>query len=906
MMRWSGTWRVAAVLLITSGAASAQSGQTATLTGSVTDTSGAVLPGVSVTAASPHHIGGPQGATTDVRGQYRLTGLTPGSYDLTVSLSGFNTVQRANVRLTPGFIATVDFTLVVADVTQTVVVGAASPTVDVRSSALPTVLGVELLENLPTGKDIADLLNLVPGVANNAAFGAARWANVVTLDGVSGNEPGWGTPFVVPNLNWMEQIQVVSLGATAEHGEFTGARLNALVRSGSNRFSGLGEYWTTRPGWVGNNRGTLSPTLAARFKPLQILERWDASAQMGGPIKQDRLWFFAGLERVERRERWASFADMPRTPDEPVYSRQQSKALLKLTAVTTPSIRLQGFYEHDNSTTTGLFASPLTRPEALGRGTNPQRVWNVHASWTVSAATFVEARHAGHKSGYATDPVPPGTREGPPPRWDAGTNVYSSNAIQYDYGRYRPLTFAANVTHYLTGMLGRSHDFKAGVEYENSTLSSGLGYPGGQLYADFFGVPTQVYFWDGAVYRPRQTRNTFYVQDAWQMNSRLTLNPGLRVGNNRGQVPTHGHALTTRTISPRIGVAWDVDAQHRTVVRAHYGRYHDAFVTSFYDFLDPLSQSTFIVANVVGPDQFQELSRSDASRRSSIDPRLRHSYAAETLVGVERELFAEWSLKAQYVRHDFEDTIAFTDPTSIYEAVSRIDPGRDGRVGTADDAGSFTVYNSVDPSRASLVLTNPSEAFRYYQALQVIGTKRYSHNWQMQASYTWSRTYGNLHNTIFSNAANNAAGPGGTFSNPNRAINATSRTPNDVPHELKAFGTYRAPWLGGFNVSAVYRYFSGRPYGRLVPAAGLRQGFQQIRVEPIGTHRAAAVNTVDVRVEKTIPFGRGRRVGLYADVLNAGNHGVPLAVNEQSGVNYGLPGGWLEPRSLRVALRVSF
>lgn len=906
-MAWSRIALVAALCLATSAPLSGQGRQTGTLTGVVTDSSGAALPGTSVAAASPQRIGDPEVATTDMRGEYRLTGLAPGTYDLTVSLNGFKTVRRTDVRLAPGFIATLDFALVVADVTETVMVGAGSPTVDVKSSAVPTVIGLELLENLPTSKDIADLINLVPGIVNDAAFGAARRSNVVSLDGASANEPGWGTPFVVPNLNWMEQIQVVSLGASAEHGEFTGARINAIVRSGSNRFSGLGEYWTTQPGWVGNNRGSLQPNLQARFKPLQILERWDASAQVGGPIRRDHLWFFAGTERVQRRERWASFAQVPRTPAEPVYSLRQAKSLVKLTAAPAPPVRLHGFYEHDHSTATGLFAGPLTRDDALARRTNPQRVWNAQAAWTVSATTLVEARHAGHRSGYATDPVPPANREGPAPRWDTGTGVYSANVIQYDYGRYRPLSFGGTVTHYLTGVLGRSHDLRGGIEHEASTLFSGTGYPGGRFYRDLFGEPIQVDFWDGAEYRPRQNRTTIYLQDTWQMSDRVTLNPGVRLGVNRGYVPTRGHVLTTRTTSPRIGVAWDLDAQHRTVVRAHYGRYHDQFVTSFYDFLDPLSQAAYVVASIVGPDRLQELSRSDASRRSSIDPRLRHSYAAEALVGIERELFSDVSLKAQYVRRDFDDTIAFTDPTSAYETISRADPGPDGRSGTADDVGPFTVYNSIDTSRATQFLTNPPDAFRSHQAWQVVGTKRYSHHWQMQASYTWARTYGNIHNTALSNAANNTTGSGGTFSNPNRLINATSRTVLDVPHEWKVLASYRAPWFGGMHVGAVYRYFSGRAFGRVVQVPGLRQGVQAIRVEPVGARRLAAMNTLDVRVEKTFPFGRsGRRAGIYADLLNAGNQGVPLNVTEQSGPNFGVPNGWLEPRSLRVAVRVSF
>ena len=905
--RWGRTALVSTLVMGAAAPIAAQGRQTAALIGTVTDASGGVLSGAVITAASPTHIGGPQVATTDARGQYRLTALTPGAYELAVALGEFKNVRRSGVLLSPGFTSTIDFRLTLGDVSQTVVVHAPSPTVDVKSSAVPAVLNHELLQNLPANKNVADLVNLAPGIVNDVAFGAARRSNPVSLDGVSANEPGWGTPFVTPNLNWLEQIQVVSLGASAEHGEFTGARVNAIVQSGSNRFTGLGEYWTTQPGWVGNNRGSLKPDLQKRFKPLQILERWDASAQLGGPFLRDHLWFFAGVEHVRRRDRWASFADVPRTSNEPVSSLRQTKSIAKVTAAPAPSLRLEGFYEHDESTTSGLFAGPLTRPEALGIGTNPQRMWNAHLAWAVSDRTLVDIRHGGHRSGYTTDPVPPGARSGPAPHFDAGTGVLSGNASQYDYARYQPLTFTGEVTHYLTSMLGRSHDLKGGIEHEASSLLNGFGYPGGRLYTDLFGEPMQVDLWDGALYRPSQHRTTLYAQDTWRVNDRVTLNPGVRFGVYRGYVPTKGHVITMTTVSPRAGLAWDLGAGHQTVVRAHYGRYHDQFVTSFYDFLDPLSQTPYIVASVIGPEQYQELYRSGAASSSSIDRQLRHSYVAEALVGVEHELFADFSIKVQVVRRDFENTVAFTDPTSVYETVLRPDPGPDARMGTADDAGSITVYNNTDPSRASRLLTNPNEAFRNHQALQLIGTKRYSRNWQMQASYTWARTHGTVNNVNFSNAANNSTGANGFFINPNRRINTTGRTALDVPHEFKVLGSYRAPWWVGATVSGVYRYHSGRAWSRQIRVTGLRQGVEFVRVEPFGTRRLPAVNMLDLRVEKTFRVGRAnRRLGVYVDALNVWNQGVALFVSESSGPEFGIPTAWLEPRSVRGAIRVWF
>jgi hypothetical protein len=349
-----------------------------------------------------------------------------------------------------------------------------------------------------------------------------------------------------------------------------------------------------------------------------------------------------------------------------------------------------------------------------------------------------------------------------------------------------------------------------------------------------------------------------------------------------------------------------VTGDHRTVLRAHYGRYHDEMVTSFYDFLDPLSQAPTIVAQVTGPDQFTEITRFGSTASAKIGPDITYSYRRAYLAAVERQLPWGMSAKAQYIAHDFKESIGFIDTGSVWQPVQRIDPGEDGLLGTADDGGPMTVFLNTDQSTAGLLLTNPTGAYRRYRAAQFVVSKRSSHALHFQASYTWSRTVGSYNNAFSSNAANSDLGTNGAFVNPNRLLNAEGRTPQDFTHELKVLGTYRlAPW-GGLNLSGIYRYQSGRPWARAA-SFDAQTLVSQIFVEPRATRSLPAVNTLDLRVEKTWhPSPKLGTFGVFADVFNVNNQGLALVITNTSGANFGVPARWSEPRTLRAGVRVMF
>lgn len=914
-MTWKRVVSVVACVCAIAGKAApllAQAVQTSALTGTVKDTTGSVLPGVTVNVSSPQQVGGVQTSISDAQGAYRFPALHPGTYDMEVVLTGFKTVKQSGIQLVVGTTATIDLTLSVASVSETVQVLGESPVVDVKSSASPTQITTAMLENLPTGRFQPDIINLTPGVTGNVAFGGAQSSNALLMDGVDVSDPEAGTPWSFFNYNWVEQVQVVSLGANAEYGGFTGVAANSVIRSGSNKFSGLGEYLTENKRWLADNTTALSAALRTTFTPREINTYWDSTVQIGGPLKKDKLFFFTGFQYFKREDRPAGFSGDFATEKDPRF-------LGKLTLAASPNIRVEGFIETDKYNITGRGADvkhPTTDVTYLEP--SPEVNWNGQVTWTIDSKTMLNVRNGGYWGYFPLDPTPPASRSGPFPHFDGLSQIHTQNVVTYgQFDRLRNVT-AATLTRYADNFAGKSHEFKFGAEFEHSKIRNESGYPGGRYYYDY-GGPYLVYLWDGYITHATATRTSLYAQDTWTVTDRVTVNAGLRLDVNRGSVPTAGGAdstvLANHALAPRIGAAFDVGGDHKTVLRANYGRYYDALFGGQFEFMDLTQQSTHITAEVLSPGVFQELTRRTPATNLGIDPNIKQSYVDQFLVGIERQLIPELSLTAQYIRRNFRDFMGFVDTGSIYTQTTKPDPGPDNRLGNADDGPAVTVFNLTNPGHVFDLFTNPPNAFRDYDGFQLIAAKRYSNNWQASISYTWSHARGTVDNRGGTNAGGGGTqglGQTGGFTDPNHTININGDMRFDPTNAIKLDGTYRVPAFGGFNISAVYRYNTGLSWGRTASIRGLAQGNETVRIEPIGTRRTDAINNVDFRAEKTFPLGSaGRRAGVFLDIFNLNNQGVIDATNrsgviESSGSTFGQPNVWISPRLARLGVRLTF
>jgi hypothetical protein len=868
------------------------------LTGTVTDASGAVLPGVTVTLESPDVVGGAQSVTTTLNGVYRFADLPPGTYTLRAELTGFQRIDRTGIRLLFATTSIIDFRLTIANVTDVVTVSGDAPAVDVSTAAITTKVDESMLQHLPlmSNKRTAfEVFQLSPGINSRSAYGGARDANNLLVDGVSATHPErQGTNASVVNTNWMQEVQVVALGANAEYGDFTGAAANFVMRSGSNNFSGLFEYVTMRPSWKGDNTGGLPADLRTRFTASKLKTYWDLTAQAGGPVKEDRLFFFAGYQYFKNEEQLAGAPG--------VTSQTWPRGIGKLTWAASKNLKVEAMLSSAKSTSFGG-GSPTSTIDVAGTTNQPNHIWNARATWTFGRTTLLELKHGGLYYKQDIKPREPNTKAGPPPHRDTFTGISSVNSAQYRLQIGKRYTAAATLTRHLDTVLGVAHELKFGVEYERLNFLEESGFPGGLSFLDFNGAPNLVTIWNGNTVNGIGDRTTVFAQDDWKITNAITVQPGLRVAFNDGHVPDRGDVFATTAVAVRLGIAWDVAKDHKTVVRAHYGRFHEPLASAQFHFMNTAGISRQMTARVLGPDNYQIINPGTPPGNFAIDEDISQAYMDQYTVGVERELFPAFSLKIQYIRRDFNDLFAFADTGSRFTPIDMRDAGPDGVGGNADDGDVFTLGNLANPGESFLVYTNPDDAYRRYNGVQFIGQKRFSNRWQVLAAYTWSRTEGTVNNNVTDNTT------AGTFSDPNAAINRKGRNTYDIPHDVSLRGTYHAPLLGGFTLSGVYRYVTGAAWARTSQFRGLRQGNVNVMVEPRGARRIDAVNRLDFRVEKDIPLGRpGRIASVYVDIFNVANQGVIEndRVTAASGPNLGLPLNFVEARAAQVAVRLRF
>ncbi len=423
-------------------------------------------------------------------------------------------------------------------------------------------------------------------------------------------------------------------------------------------------------------------------------------------------------------------------------------------------------------------------------------------------------------------------------------------------------------------------------------------------------VPYAAEYWAGDESSASTRRLSAFVQDAWSLPGRLTLSAGLRVDVNRGSVPRISNVFSTTPVSPRIGLAWDVRGDHRTVARAHYGRYHDTIFSSRIAQADVSGITPYTWALYVDGELVPQVTNPPPAFRVADD--LEHSGVDQYVFGVDHELPGRVVVTAQGIVRRFDAFLGLIDEGLTYTPVERRDPGPDGRLGTADDGDLLQVFALTNPGNRQLVYANPDGAYNRYAAAQLVARRPFRGFWQMQASYTWSRNEGTVGNRWHVNAARFDLGSPGRFVNPNAFINADGRATFDPTHEAKVLGTVRLPWFGGANLSGVYRHTTGNAWGRRARITGLPQGQEPIRIEPQGVRRAEAINRLDVRAEKTFRLGgAGRTIGIFLEGFNVTNQGVADSDTGQpyvefSGATFGQPQTWVSPRLLRAAVRYTF
>jgi hypothetical protein len=906
--------------------------------GTVKDEQGGVLPGVTITLTGKT---GSRTATTDASGAYRFPAVEPGTYEVRAELSGFQPRKEGNVAVSIGRQLEYDFVLKVTGLTENVEVVAESPVVDTASAETSNTLSQDLLFNMPLGRFAPSLLDYAPGINSGAAFGSGASngggsvGSALLIDGVETRDPEAGTAWSFINYNTIEEVQVQGLGAPAEYGAFTGAIVNSVTRSGGNRFTGLFDTYYTKSGLSSDNRSTEVRAANPTLEPSEIKSYLDWTAQLGGPIVKDKLFFFASLQRYHQ----TSDPNGPRQN----YDDLQHRGNFKITWQPTPSDNVMAYMEADDYNIRGRagFDSTIESDAQTVNEDAPELIWNVQWRHLFGTKTFLEAKYLGWWGYYYLDPETAGARF-----YDGTTNSVRGSSGNYYYADRGRNEAHLALSHYAEAF--GQHNLKFGVQIERSKVRSRYGYPTGFNYYDLSSAyPSGQYsaYSYGYDYDGRNHRESFYAQDSWKPTERLTINAGVRLDLMSGNSASGDKLYDTTNLAPRIGVAFDLTGDQRTVLKGSYSQYYEALFSSYYERALVGGRQDLVSCTYDGesndpgcPAGFYEWDRVPYSVPFRIDPDIKHPRVDEWTVGFERALTKDFRLSATGIWRENKNivdavypdarwtplTLPIPDgplkgqPLGLYSWTNRTSAWENGYITNVDGS------QYVSPTGQVVATAN---AYRRYKALMFVLSKRLSDRWQAQASYVLSKTDGTLDNRGI--GAN--AGFSHQWETPNLAVvNADGPASYDMRHEVKLFATYQIPRIE-VGINGYYRYFSGYPYGPIANFSGAARRALGLGSSPSAWRRPLAAargygqydsqSLLDLRLEKIFKIGQSDRIAVYMDVNNLFNSGVitrvvtrldgsTVGTTECDGsyceVPYDGPVSILEPRQVTFGLRWSF
>jgi hypothetical protein len=932
-------------------------GNPAGISGVVTDNSGAILPGVTITATSPALQVPSVTSVSDERGEYRLSPLPIGTYTVLFELPGFQNVRREGIRLTIGFNARVDSEMNVGAVSETITVSGASPLVDTKSTATSTELTREQLEVLPSSRDgFHAFMNQVPGVRTNLDIGSSGLGDTVQfrvygqigspwqmLEGVLTSSPdasaGRGSHI---DFNAIDGTRVQTVGANAEMPR-RGLLVDSIIKSGGNDFHGNAVAYGSSPKLEGNNIDDALKAAGIRLAKLDTIR--DFSANMGGRIIRNKLWFFGGgrIEKVAREILDAYDADG--TPV--VNPKRDPYWFVKGSYQASAANRLTGVYHWTDDYEMRGATKFAPRESMLEKDT---WVKVRKGEWqAVRGNSLVASVQYGRWDFYG---VKDGVTPGKIATTDIATlfvtgNVFADNGSREDLGRHHT---KGVVSWYKPDLLGGNHEFKAGVDHLWSWFDGALVTPeGGLAYQLNFnnGVPFQLRTMNAPLASLNHSNYLgVYGQDSWTLARRLTLNLGLRVEHDAAYAPQQcreagpfaaaqcwdeNRLVTFNSLAPRAHVAFDITGDGKAVIKGGYGRFNqlrelkpditninpNVLATTTWDWHDNNGNKLYEPGEVNldpnGPD-FRSIA---GTALGVVNPNEKQPKTDEFSVTFERELIANTAMRVTglYSRNFNVYGLSEISREGQYTIpVTNLDPGPDGRLGTADDTGRSITYYDYPTSLGSaafsktMVINDPALDSKY-KTFEIAANKRPSNNWQLGASYT--TTWLNIPVTCAESGAALGLFVSRCLTNPNVAFNSANNTRE---WQVKLSGAYNLPY--GILASANYDIRSGVPQARQVLLTGGRSIRSIVlNVDPIGSIALPTTDVLDVRVAKKVRLGASRSVELRGDVYNALNKGTVTsrdgaagvtARTLQSGPNYLRPASILFPRILQVGVTFTY
>lgn len=935
----------ALALSFAAASTSAQDAASATVQGRVTDESGGAIPGVTISVTSPA-LQVPQSTVTDAGGNYRVVNLPVGAYRVTYELTGFQTSVREDLRLSVGFVAKVDIVLKIGSLNETVTVSGESPVVDVANTSASTNFPVETLESLPKGRGLFDLIPMASGVSIAAApdVGDSNLANrsnistygvvaqpTILVEGINIQTGSQFSSAVYFDYFAFDEVQIKAAGNDAEVSA-AGVSMTAVVKSGGNDFHGTYATAYEAP-WMQSSN--ITPELRAQglnqTDPLK--KYYDAAGDLGGRLIRDKLWFYAQASRQRLATGRLGFAEAPgadgrflTADDVPgTYDSYLNNTALKLSYQLSKNNKFMAVHQYGLKLQPQMGAGRLTPLEATQNYRDPTGVWKGQYQASPNNKVLVDVNYGW--GGYFADykdqdfsniPGNPSKRES-----TTGLNTGPHAApTQRPRDRYQgtgSLSFFPAGTY-----LGGRHQLKVGTQL--TWESAGTGFIE-KLSGDYQlqytnNVPNQIAIYNYPIV-PDNHMNTqaFYAKDTWSYD-RVTLNLGVRwdrmlsflpdqtkeAGQFSSATTFQGRDILTWTrFTPRVGVAWDVRGNGRTVVKTTYGSYNYAMGDDYAQAFNPaaLTTTTYrwrdlnnngnydpneVDFSLSGPDF---VSITGASNQI-LDQDLKQPITFEYTANIQRELMRNTALGMTYVHKRVQDqfnTYNVLRPYNLYTvSVPRQDPGPDRIVGTADDGPLLNLFDYPTAYRGAAFVGNkdttvPDGRDDFYHSIEGTLTRRMANKWSALASFWTTKTH--------------------------RWIGANPQGPNDDLYPIdetwtwegRANGTYRFPY--GINVSGVLRAQRGNPGQRTGTFSLPQSGTVTLRLSPFGSERGPVIAVLNLRASKRVTW-HGRRLDLNYDLFNVTNTAAATATSYLSGPTYGFATTVVSPRVMRFGLGFNF
>jgi carboxypeptidase family protein len=471
----------------------------AAITGVVRDTSGGVLPGVTVEAASPVMIEKVRSVISDDTGQYRIVDLRPGTYSVTFTLPGFSTVRREGIELTGTFVATVNGDMRVGALEETITVTGETPIVDVQSVKTQQIVSKDVIAAIPSSRNAGGIQALIPGMSSdgdNGGINGTQGGGAGSIHGGRGNDSrtqsdgnntGWAGGSAgggnTPNVAGAQEVVISTSGGLGE-AETSGVILNVIPRDGSNTFSGQINFSGSNSSLQGDNY-TDELKAAGLASPSELKSVYDINPMGGGRIVRDKLWFYVtyrqtGSERTVPGMWFNNNAGNPNAwtvdfdRNRPAFNDNLDRnGIARITWQITPRNKFSMHWSelYTTSSTKGG-GGATTTPEASGRTLfQPSRIPSASWSAPVTSRVLLEAGWGAYQARYRN----------PQPRQD-GTHNERMIRFQEQQGEIPNLTsrmpagVGGGFNHHLIGTLAA---LRASVSYVTGAHNMKFGYQGG-------------------------------------------------------------------------------------------------------------------------------------------------------------------------------------------------------------------------------------------------------------------------------------------------------------------------------------------------------------------------------------------------------------------------------------------